>query len=177
MKQFDNENIAPATRALALAVVETSLAVTRRVRAEVRARRPGHLSLTALRALGALSRQPGASLSDVAEQLGVGMPTTSKLMEELVARRLVRRADATGDRRRLALQLTASGAARLAEALDVASTRIAVLLASLSGAKRTQLSSAVASLAALLGPDVRGPVTAPGRGSRRTRARGSRRRP
>jgi DNA-binding MarR family transcriptional regulator len=174
MKQFDNENKAPTTRTLALAVVEASLAVTRLVRAEVRAQRPGGLSLTEVRALGALGRQPGASLSDLAEQLGVGMPTTSKLVEDLVTRRLVRRTDATEDRRRLALQLTPSGEARLAEALDVASARIATLMAPLSEAEKAQLAASVARLLELLGPDARRRKPARAQRNGKTRARGSR---
>ena len=151
MKRFEDENIAHASRVLALAVVEVSVAVTHLVRAEVRARLPRGLSFTQLRALGALSRQPEASLSELADHLGLGMPTTSKLVEDLVTRRLVRRAGAPLDRRRLALRLTPAGAAALAEAWEIAGTRVAALLAPLPRARKVRLAAAVAGLGEILG--------------------------
>jgi len=78
-----------------------------------------------------LYRHPGASLSSVAEHLGVTCPTASVLVDRLVRRGLVDRTAYPQERRRIALTLTATGAQHLQQARGATSVRVVNLLAGL----------------------------------------------
>jgi MarR family transcriptional regulator for hemolysin len=83
------------------------------------------------RSLGFVHRKPGASLSDVAEHIGLALPSMSKLIDGLVDRKLVRRAGHAGDRRRVNLQLTARGSTVWQAARASAQASLAVRLSAL----------------------------------------------
>jgi DNA-binding MarR family transcriptional regulator len=116
--------------------METALLVTRRVRADVRRHRPAKLSVSQFRGLAYLQAHPDASLSVVADYLGLTPPATSKLMEELVRRKLVIRRTAPSDRRRAMLRLTARGQASLRSAFDTTRAGLAELLTTLTPSER-----------------------------------------
>src|SRR5882757_601899 len=78
---------------------------TRWLRAAVREREPSW-SVPQLQALGFLQLNPDASLSDLAAQLGVGLPTASTLVSRLVAAGQVDRREDPAERRRVLLRLT-----------------------------------------------------------------------
>jgi MarR family transcriptional regulator for hemolysin len=59
--------------------------------------------------LAFLNRHPGASLSDVADHIGLTLPSMSKLIDQLVARKVVAREADKQDRRRVTLALTGRG--------------------------------------------------------------------
>src|SRR5215217_7612844 len=80
--------------------------IMRAMRAEVRRQRAPELSMPQFRALAFIGRNEGAALSDVAAFLGLGLPSTSKLIDGLVEARLVTREIAPGDRRRVCLGLS-----------------------------------------------------------------------
>ena len=147
---------APSVERCAAAVMETSLLVTRLVRADVRQHRPAKLSVSQFRGLAFLNAHPGASLSEMADYLGLTPPSTSKLVDELVRRKLMTRRTAQRDRRRSVLRLTARGQTSLRSAFDASQATLARLLAALSPAERT----AVARAMELLRPVVT-PVTGP----------------
>ncbi len=63
-----------------------------------------------LKAMLVLSRQGDASLGELAKGLGTGKSATSILVQQLVVRGLVARADDSDDRRRTVLRLTERGA-------------------------------------------------------------------
>ena len=105
--------------------------VMRTFRAEMRGSRANDLSVPQFRALGFVHRKPGASLSDVAEHIGMALPSMSKLMDGLVDRKLVRRAGDAGDRRRVTLELPARGCALWQSARASAQASLAVRLAAL----------------------------------------------
>jgi DNA-binding MarR family transcriptional regulator len=86
------------------------------IRAEMRSHRVAGLSVPQFRTMLHLRRHPGISLVDVADHLGLTPPSTSKLIDGLVARDLVVRKSSSQDRRRIALQLSAKGE----QSLDVA---------------------------------------------------------
>ncbi|HXH13666.1 MAG TPA: MarR family transcriptional regulator [Alphaproteobacteria bacterium] len=113
-------------------IMETIPVVMRFIRGEMRRQRTRSLSVPQFRALVFLSRHPGASLSSVADYLGVTRPTTSVLVERLVRRGLVTRTAHPEERRRIVLALTPTGAHELQRARDVARNRIAAVLAGLS---------------------------------------------
>lgn len=146
----DRSNADPAV--VAAAVVEATLLVMRIVRGEVRKRRTDGLSVSAVRALGYLQWHPGASLSDVSEHVGLGAPTTSKLVDDLVARGWVAREQDPGDRRRLALRLRPGGRRKLESVLESAHATIAERLAPLSAEEREAVRRAMTLLVPLVRP-------------------------
>jgi DNA-binding MarR family transcriptional regulator len=84
-------------------VLETVPLVMRTVRAEMRRHRAADLSVPQFRTLTFLSRQAGASLSQVAEHIGLTLPSMSSLVEGLVERKLILRNTHSVDRRRVTL--------------------------------------------------------------------------
>ncbi len=90
-------------------VLEVVPLVFRSIRAVFRAQRTADLSLPQFRALNYVNRKEGTSLSDVAEHLGLGLPSTSKLVDGLVERKLIVRISDKGDRRRVCLTITPRG--------------------------------------------------------------------
>jgi len=127
-------------------VLEVTLLVTRLVTPQVRLLRPRRLSLSHIRALGFLDGDPDASLSAVAEYVGLTPPTTSTLIDGLARRGLVVRRDARHDRRRLELRLTQAGRGALRSALAAARAALDARFAGLSSSDRALVAGALARL-------------------------------
>jgi DNA-binding MarR family transcriptional regulator len=144
-------------------LMETTLLVVRIVRAEVRRRRPANLTVTQVRMLSFFERNPGAALLDVAEHLGLGAPTASKLAHTLVRRGFVMRRVAPADRRRKMFQVTPRGAAGLNKAYGATRRHLAALLTALPASERMQLTRAMIRLRPVVTPTVRH-----GRGAQRS---------
>jgi DNA-binding MarR family transcriptional regulator len=129
----------------------------------MRAQRQHDLSVPQFRTLAFLSRNPGSSLSAVAEHIGLTLPTMSVLVEGLVGRGLVDRTPDARDRRRVLLALTESGAALHAAAREGAAAWLAVLLAPLGEPDRTAIVHALGVLRPLFStaPAAAAPLEAP----------------
>jgi DNA-binding MarR family transcriptional regulator len=132
-------------------LLEVAPLVMRAIRAEMRAG-GGNLTVPQFRALAFVSRNPGASLSDVAEHMGLTLPSMSKLNDGLVARKLVTRVTATADRRRLVLAPTARGRALLESRRAATRVRLAERLAPLPAADRAVVSAAMHALQPIFAP-------------------------
>jgi DNA-binding MarR family transcriptional regulator len=113
-------------------VMETIPLVMRVIRADMRAQGSTTLSVPQFRTLAFLDRNPGASLSDLAEHLGVTRATASATIERLVQRAYVHRNDHPQERRRIVLKLTEAGNHHLQQAREQTRTHIADLLKHLS---------------------------------------------
>jgi DNA-binding MarR family transcriptional regulator len=113
-------------------VLEVAPLIMRTIRIEMRRNGALDLSVPQFRALGFVERHPGSSLSDVAEHIGLTLPAMSKLIDGLVARKLVTRASQADDRRRMTLELTARGCALLRSAHAATHASLAERLAALS---------------------------------------------
>lgn len=120
--------------------------VMRVIRAEMRSRRAADLSVPQFRALAFLSRCEGASLSDVAEHIGLTLPSISKMVDGLVTRGLVARRPSAGDRRRVALALTPQGEAVLEAARRGTQARLAEMLTALTAEERAVIARAMHTL-------------------------------
>ncbi|MFA7235271.1 MAG: MarR family winged helix-turn-helix transcriptional regulator [Phycisphaeraceae bacterium] len=83
------------------------------------------LSVPQFRAMAYLRRQPDASLSALAEYLGLSLPTVSRTVETLVCRKLVSREPLPRSRRQLRLRLSNSGSQLLETALAQTRQRLA----------------------------------------------------
>lgn len=120
--------------------------VMRVVRAEIRSHRDGELSVPQFRALAYLDRHPGSPLLAVAAHLGLTPPSMSKLIDGLIARRLVSRQESAADRRRITLSLTTQGRSTLERTRRHTRVRLAEALATLAAAERATVMEALAIL-------------------------------
>ncbi len=112
-------------------VLETVPSIMRAIRSEIRGHRFPDLSVPQFRVLIFLNRCEGASLSDVAEHLGLTLPSMSKMIDGLVVRDLVTRQMHSKDRRRVALASTASGRAAMQSAYEATQSYLAERLSGL----------------------------------------------
>jgi DNA-binding MarR family transcriptional regulator len=128
-------------------VLDTVPVVMRAIRAEMRKRRAPGLSVPQFRALIFLNRHKGASLSDVAGHVGLTLPSMSRMIDGLVARKLVARQMDVDDRRRVALTLTALGRGAMRSAYESTQARLAERLAALPAPDRTTILKAMQALA------------------------------
>ncbi|MDM9383953.1 MarR family transcriptional regulator [Chlorogloeopsis sp. ULAP01] len=120
-------------------VMDTIPLLMRFIRADMRTHSADSLSIPQLRSLAFLKRNPGASLSEVAEHLGVTCATASTTIERLVQRNLVQRTDHPQERRRVVLNLTQQGKQLLEESQDKTRAHIANILENLTPEQVSQI--------------------------------------
>jgi len=124
-------------------VLETVPLVMRSVRSELRKHRGSDLSVPQFRTLFYVSRHEGTSLSAVADHVGLTLPSMSRIVDMLVARKLVTRTTHHGDRRRMTLTLTNQGRATLRSARKVTESYLGDLFEALSSENRATLVEAM----------------------------------
>ena len=127
-------------------VMEAVPLVMRFIRADMRGRNTTDLSVPQFRSLAFLDRNPGASLSELAEHLGVTRATASANTERLVQRNFIHRCDHPQERRRVELKLTEAGKAHLHKAREQTRAYIADLLNSLTDEQVVQIDIGLALL-------------------------------
>lgn len=113
-------------------VMDTVPLLMRFIRADMRTHSAESLSIPQLRSLAFINRNPGTSLSEVAEHLGVTCATASTTIERLVQRDLVQRTDHPQERRRVVLNLTEQGKLLLKQSQEITRTHIADILEGLT---------------------------------------------
>jgi DNA-binding MarR family transcriptional regulator len=123
---------------------------TRWVRAAVRRQNPTW-SVPQLVTLGYLRDHPGASLSELAVQLGIGLPSASTLVSRLVELGHVDRREDPAERRRTVLTLTRRGKAQLEAATQASAEELADRLRALPARDLDRLGQAMAVLRDLFG--------------------------
>jgi DNA-binding MarR family transcriptional regulator len=139
-------------------VLETVPLVMRTVRTEMRRRCTADLSVPQFRTLNFLHRRAGASLSQVAEHIGLTLPSVSLLVDGLVERKLILRDTAAADRRRVTLTLTARGQSVLDAAHGATQAALAGKLAALSASDRMIVAQAMQALRPLFESDLHSDV-------------------
>lgn len=102
------------------------------IRVEMRRGRGSDISIPQFRSLAFIQRNPDSSLSNLAEHLGLTLPSVSKLVDGLVKQKLVIRQESTTDRRCLTLVLTEIGAAIVNSARADAQSNLAKKMVHLS---------------------------------------------
>ncbi|MFK0730455.1 MAG: MarR family winged helix-turn-helix transcriptional regulator [Gloeotrichia echinulata GP01] len=120
-------------------VMETIPLLMRFIRAEMRTHSSDSLSIPQLRSLAFLNRNPGASLSEVADHLGVTCATASTTIDRLVQRHLVQRTDNPQERRRVVLNLTKEGKSLLEQSQEKTRSHIAEIIECLTPDKVSQI--------------------------------------
>jgi DNA-binding MarR family transcriptional regulator len=136
-------------------VLEVVMLVLRIIRTVIRNRRAPDLSVQQFRSLFFLNLQPGAALSDIAENIGLTLPSMSKMIDNLVARELVTRHICPTDRRRVRLMLTASGKDLIDQALLAVQSALAERLTGLPATERTVIVRAMQTLRPIVTPEGR----------------------
>ena len=135
---------------VAIAILETIPPAMRAIREQMRSGRAARLSVAQFRLLLFVGRNPGTSLSPVAEHLGTTLPAASQLVERLVRAGLVTRAQHPEERRRVELRLTDAGDATLAECDARTRSWLCERLAGLEETELDRLASALRELRTLL---------------------------
>jgi len=133
-------------------ILEVVPLIMQALRSEMRSHRGPELSVPHFRVLAYLNRNEGASLSDVADYVGLRLPSMSTLVDGLVTRGLVSRQPSPKDRRRIALCLTARGRSTLAAARRATQAGLARLLTALSPDEQVTVANAMRALRPLFVP-------------------------
>jgi MarR family transcriptional regulator for hemolysin len=120
--------------------------VMRVIRGQFRKHGTLELSVPQFRALHFLSQHRGASLSEVAEYIGLMLPSMSTLVDGLVTRNFAVRRTSPNDRRRMTLTLTERGQATLRSARGATQTYLAEQLNHLAQADRVTIIKAMQAL-------------------------------
>jgi DNA-binding MarR family transcriptional regulator len=163
--------------ACARGVLEAVLAVMVTVREMSARRHRGETgpSLIHVRAMGVLSKRPGATLSALSDQLGLTLSATSRLVDALVAKGAVARTVPAGNRRTVSLALTPAGARALESCMEVTQRELADRLAGLTAAQRRGMAASTKLLRELF--DGGWPAAGGGQGRGRPAAGGGGERP
>ena len=127
-------------------VMETIPLFMHAFRQEMRRNRPADMSVPQFRALMIMHHHAGASLTLVADHLGLALPTASKLIDGLVKRQLVARETSTEDRRRATLCLTAEGETTLESVQGMVRDQLGTLLSTLTEPERAALVTAMQAM-------------------------------
>jgi DNA-binding MarR family transcriptional regulator len=135
------------------AVMEIGLLVTRLVRREVRRSRPAGLSLQHFRALAAVAEGSVSAPSGLALHLGLAPATVSKLIDDLVGKKFLRRSPDTLDRRSRHLAVTRAGRHRVRAAFVAFRREFARRIDSLPPRERRRITEAAERLRPLLRGD------------------------
>jgi DNA-binding MarR family transcriptional regulator len=135
-----------STKECAAEILESVPAVMRFIRAQMRRHRGPELSVPQFRTLLFLSRKGGASLSALAEFLGLSRPAASRLVEGLVRRNFVARRVPRGNRRLVALSLSACGQRTICAARQATESRLAQVVASFPPGERAAVQRALRTL-------------------------------
>ena len=110
--------------------------VMREIRKQLRRHGARELSVPQFRTLLFVNRHEGASLSNVAEHIGLTLPSMSKLVDGLVMRDFIVRRTHQDDRRRMTLALTERGETTLRQARERTHAYLTERLSSFSETER-----------------------------------------
>jgi len=153
MKQFKKETISSSELEGAALLMEVVPRVMQRIRMEMRSHRAPGLSVPELRTLIYLYRNEGVSLSEVAEHIGLKLPSMSKTVDALVARKLVIRRALAHDRRYMSLRLSAHGLAELRRTRRITEARLAEALSVLLPEQQAGVVEALKMLGQVFAPE------------------------
>jgi DNA-binding MarR family transcriptional regulator len=154
----------PSPRQTAAMVIEDIPLLMRLLRTKFLEKRIGDLSMAQFRTLAFVDANQGASLSEVAGHIGLGLPSMSKLVDALVNHQLLTRETHGEDRRRICLALTAQGKRELDEAYQHTQSFFADKFAELTEQERSQVIEAMKVMMKLfaLNPKMSGPEPSEG---------------
>jgi len=136
----------PTPEQCATELMETIHPIVQFIRAEMRRQRESSLSVPQFRVLAFLHRHPQASLSDVAEHMGITRATASAMTDRLVQRGLIDRAEDPQERRQVMLKLTLAGDKQLEQMRNRTRETIARVFHNLTAEELAQISTGLTIL-------------------------------
>lgn len=146
-----------SARACAQQILDVTPILLQAIRSEMRTLRKAELTVPQFRTLSFLNKHPGASLSAVAEFIGLTLSSMSILVNALVDRNLVTRTIDSDDRRRVNLTVTQAGQAMLVDAQQATEAHLADVVAGLSDSERAIVIDGMALLRPLFAPGAHAP--------------------
>jgi MarR family transcriptional regulator for hemolysin len=149
----DNADDASTLAACATRLVSVAPLLMREFRAEMRRSAPADLSVPVFRALILAGSRPGATVSDLANHLGVTLPTASVAVTKLAARGLLQ---PTTPGERPSLLLTPAGAEMVHRARSDATSAFERRLGGLAPDALRQIDAALVALDAALAAGAQG---------------------
>jgi DNA-binding MarR family transcriptional regulator len=120
--------------------------VHRVIRSELREYSAKEMSLPQFRTLAFVYRKERVSLSEVADHIGLTLPTMSTHVDGLVDRGLISRREAPEDRRRITLTLTEQGRARFESARQATMANLEQRLRAFSPSNRAIITASMRML-------------------------------
>jgi DNA-binding MarR family transcriptional regulator len=142
----------PTANDCAHKLIDVVPGVMQAIRAEIRRQHGRDLSILQLRTLAYLGHNPGATLSAVAEHVGLTLSSMSTQVTKLVQRSLVQRTEAPLDRRYITLTLTMHGLAVFEAVRREAEINLAAACEKLSPEERATVVRALQILHTLFSP-------------------------
>jgi DNA-binding MarR family transcriptional regulator len=127
--------------------MDAGLLVSRFVRAELWRHKPEGLTIAQFRGLAFVNAYPDSAPSELAGYLMLTRPAVTRLVDELVRRRLLARREDEADRRRLALSLTVAGRRILDSHFVLVRRLVAERLQTLSASEQERVRTAMSLLA------------------------------
>ena len=124
-------------------LMDTAPKIMQAIRVEMRRGRGADISIPQFRSLAFIQRNPDSTLSNLAEHMGLTLPSVSKLIDGLVKQKLVVRQESRTDRRCLTLVLTQTGASIVDSARAGTHANLAKKLESLSADELETISQAM----------------------------------
>jgi DNA-binding MarR family transcriptional regulator len=150
-----------AVAACAQELLEAVPSVMRFIRTQMRSHRALDLSVPQFRSLVFIERTGGASLGEVAENLGLTPPSASVLIDGLRVRGMVARCDSPGDRRRVTLTITREGGLALAQSRAETQESLSAMLSELDAREIARVTGAMKALHRVFAASARTPAAAP----------------
>ena len=131
-------------------IIDVVPLVMRVIRSKLREHGAVEMSVPHFRTLLFVYNNNGASLSDVAEHIGLSLPAMSTLADGLVSHGLMVRQENQDDRRRMTLSLTNLGRTKLDSAYKATRVHLAKRLRRLPSSDRTTIITALRLLRSTL---------------------------
>jgi len=119
------------------------------LRRTMRSQSSPDLRVPELRSLAFLRHNPGSNLTDLAEYIGVSLPSMSKLVDTLTSRGFIERTPDASDRRRVRLGLTEAGGEVLAKAREAVKASFVAKLGRLGPQEVATVTASMALLSSL----------------------------
>lgn len=142
-----SETALPGERARFDEAWETFAASLRRARSRVADRPDAKLTPAQFRLLAALEDAPSLSVGELAREAGVSSPTATRMLDGLAHCGIVKREQASDDRRRTVVRPTAKGRRALAETRERVDAAREKIYAQLTPAEREQAERLLVRLA------------------------------
>jgi DNA-binding MarR family transcriptional regulator len=134
------------TQQCAQEILDVVPVIMRDIRTQMRSRKTHDLTVPQFRTLTYVNRNTEASLSNVSNHLGIALPSTSKLVDDLLKKGLLTREEHPVDRRRLKLALTSKGLSILEASRKGALEVLSEKIAGLNATERANIAAAMQTL-------------------------------